>query len=139
MKLQNIELINYSNVLNTFSEKHLPQKISFAITKNLITISKELEPYTESLNKVLEQYKDYFVKDKNGEVQNLSVGIPEVDIEHMDDYIKDIDDLLSAELDVNLYLVDEEIFDYEDSERYDAMSAKDIIALQTILCNKEDK
>ena len=40
MKVRNIDLINYNNILNGFAEKHLPQKIGFAITKNIITISK---------------------------------------------------------------------------------------------------
>lgn len=137
MKVRNIDLINYNNILNGFAEKHLPQKIGFAITKNIITISKELEPYQKSLEKVIENYKDFFVKDENDEIVRLSVGIPEVDTDHMDDYIKDVDELLSVEIDVELYTIEEAVFDYEDSERYDAMSATDILALRSVLCEKK--
>lgn len=136
MKINNMTLVTYDNILAAYTEKHLPQKISYAITRNIIAIEKELEVYKRSLSKIVEAYKDYFVKDDNGNIKNLSVGIPEVDVEHMDDYIKEVDDLLSIELDVELYKIDDNDFNYEDSERYDAMSAKDIIALQTILCDK---
>ena len=137
MKVRNIDLLNCNNVLNKYAEKHLPQKISFAITKNIITISKEIEPYKKSLSKVIEAYKDFFVKDDNGEIVTMSVGIPEVDTDHIDDYLKDVDDLLNIEIDVELYFIEDSAFDYEDSDRYDAMSAIDIMALQSVLCMKQ--
>ena len=139
MKVKNIDLINYNSILSNFIEKRLPQRISFAITKNKIVIEKELEAYKKSLDKIVGGYEEFFVRNENGEVQTLSIGVPEVDVDHMDSYIKDIDELLSIEQDIDLYFLEESAFDYEDSDRYDAMSAMDIFSLQAVLCKNIDK
>lgn len=40
MKMTNLVMVNLMNTLQAYSAKKLPQKISFAITRNLIKISK---------------------------------------------------------------------------------------------------
>lgn len=136
MKATNMLLLTYENILEFYSNKSFPQKISYAIMKNMVAISNELEPYRKSMNKVLENYKDYFIKDKNGEPILSEIGVPKVDEEHTKDYKADIDELLNLEIDVNdLYSIDEDVFEYEDSERYDSMNARDIINLKAVLCN----
>lgn len=139
MKIKNIDIINYENVLEYFGDKKLPQKISYAITKNMFIISKELEPYRVSLQKIIDAYQDYQIKNSNGEIENMSIGIPKVDKEHETNYLSEVNDLINIETNIELYHIGEDVFDYQDSERYDAMSAQDIITLQSVLCKMNDK
>lgn len=139
MKINNTILVNYDNVLGYFGKKKLPQKISYAITKDMIIISKELEAYRTSLQKIIDAYKDYQVKNESGEIENMPIGIPKVDKDHEVDYLSEVEDLLNIETDIELYYIEEEVFDYQDSERYDAMSAHDILTLQSVICKKDDE
>lgn len=139
MKIKNIDIINYKNVLEYFGDKKLPQKISYAITRNMLIISKELEPYRVSLQKIIDAYQDYQIKNSNGEIENMSIGIPKVDKEHETNYLSEVNDLINIETNIELYYIDEDVFDYQDFERYDAMSAQDIITLQSVLCKMNDK
>jgi len=138
MKIKNIEMVNIAQTLDSFAEKYLPQKISYAITRNITMIGSDLQSYSKSLDKILKTYSDYVVKDEKGEVVNLPFGVPKVDDEHIDEYLKEIDELLGIEVDIDFYTIDSSIFDYE-SDKYDPLSAKDIMVLQKILCEpKED-
>ena len=140
MKIKNIDLISINQILNTYAEKKLPQKISFAITKNMMILSKDLEVYFKSLQKILDEYKEFYKKNQNGETVNLPIGVPEVDEGHMEEYIKELDELLGIEIEIELYTIDESVFDYDDtSGRYDVLTASDIIQLQNILCYKEEE
>ena len=131
MKVNNFTLVNMMNNLKRFGEKKLPQKISYAIMKNIYIINKDIEIYEKSLQKIIDSYKDYFVKD-----EILENGLPKVDDEHMEDYITEINELLAFEVDIDLYYIDEDVFDYEDSDRYDSISAADLIQLRMILCKE---
>lgn len=131
MKVNNFTLVNMMNNLKRFSEKKLPQKISYAIMKNIYIINKDIEIYEKSLQKIIDSYKDYFVKD-----EILENGLPKVDDEHMEDYITEINELLAFEVDIDLYYIDEDVFDYEDSDRYDSISAADLIQLRMIICKE---
>ena len=131
MKVNNFTLVNMMNNLKRFGEKKLPQKISYAIMKNIYIINKDIEIYEKSLQKIIDSYKDYFVKD-----EILENGLPKVDDEHMEDYISEINELLNFEVDIDLYYIDEDVFDYEDSDRYDSISAADLIQLRMIICKE---
>lgn len=131
MKVNNFTLVNMMNNLKRFGEKKLPQKISYAIMKNIYIINKDIEIYEKSLQKIIDSYKEYFVKD-----ETLENGLPKVDDEHMEDYITEINELLAFEVDIDLYYIDEDVFDYEDSDRYDSISAADLIQLRMIICKE---
>ena len=131
MKVNNFTLVNMMNNLKRFGEKKLPQKISYAIMKNIYIINKDSGIYEKSLQKIIDSYKDYFVKD-----EILENGLPKVDDEHMEDYITEINELLAFEVDIDLYYIDEDVFDYEDSDRYDSISAADLIQLRMIICKE---
>ena len=131
MKVNNFTLINMMNILKNFSEKKLPQKISYAIMKNIYIINKDVDIYETSLKKIIESYNDYIIKD-----EYLDNGLPKVDDEHMEDYISEVNDLLAFEVDIDLYYIDEEVFNYDDSARYDPISASDLIQLRALLCKE---
>ena len=135
MILKNKDILNRVNVLNGYCTKRLPQRISYAITRNAKIFSDEIESYNKELKKILDNYKEYYVKDDKGEPQiDKTSGLPVIMPEHSNDFMQEIMELLEIEIDVKPYFIDESLFDYDD-EKYDAMSAIDIINLQSVLCD----
>ena len=139
MKMTNFTLVNMMNVLQSYSDKKLPQKISFAITRNLMKISKEYSVYDAQLKKLFESYSDHMVKDDNGNMQTYDSGIPIVDDSIKPEFDEQIAELLNIEIEVDMYYIDQEVFDYDDKGIYDAMSAQDIMVLQSILCKQDNE
>ncbi|MDE7425669.1 MAG: hypothetical protein K2N51_18570 [Lachnospiraceae bacterium] len=138
MKLTNFVVINMINTLEKFSEKKFPQKISYAITRNLILLKSDYDCYIKSLNKLFVDYNDHMVRDKNNNVMNNDMGIPIVDNDVEKEFNEEISNLLNIEIELELYHIPENVFDYEDNtNRYDSLSAVDIMSLQGILCNQE--
>lgn len=135
MKCNNFDIISISNVLNTYADKKLPQKISYAITRNIMNISGDLDCYSRQLNKIIDSYKEY-QKKENGEPVMSPIGVPLVEDKYTEEYMGEISALLNIEVDVSLYTIDESEFDY-DGERFDSLSASDIMKLAKILCYKE--
>lgn len=138
MKMTNLVMINVMNTLQAYSNKKLPQKISFAITRNLMKISKEYESYNTQLEKIFGMYSDHTLKDEEGNVIKTPNGVPAVDDTVKEEYNEQIRDLLNIDIDIDLHQIDPETFDYDDKGIYDAMSAHDIIILQSILCNTNE-
>ena len=139
MKMTNFTLVNMVNALQNYSDKKLPQKISFAITRNLIKISKEYDVYDTQLKKLFESYSDHMVKDDEGNIQTYDSGIPIVDDSIKAEFDEQIAELLNIEIEVDMYYIDPEVFDYDDKGIYDAMSAQDIMVLQSILCKQDNE
>lgn len=139
MKMTNFTLVNMVNALQNYSDKKLPQKISFAITRNLMKISKEYSVYDAQLKKLFESYSDHIVKDDNGNIQTYDSGIPIVDASIKAEFDEQIAELLNIEIEVDMYYIDPEVFDYDDKGIYDAMSAQDIMVLQSILCKQDSE
>lgn len=138
MKLTNFTIVNMINTLEKFSEKKFPQKISYAITRNLILLQTDYNCYIKSLNKLFADYNDHMVRDKNNNVVNNDMGIPIVDNDVEKEFNEEISNLLNIEIELELYHIPENVFDYEDNtNRYDSLSAVDIMSLQGILCNQE--
>lgn len=136
MVLKNKDILTRVNILNGYCVKRFPQRISYAITRNVMIFSEEIESYNKELKKILDNYKEYYVKDDKGEPQIDKVsGLPVIMPEHSNDFMQEIMELLEIELDVKPYFIDESLFDYDD-EKYDTMSAIDIINLQSVLCDK---
>ena len=135
MKIKNIDLINITNILRGFSDYKLPQKISYAIVKNIKMLENDVEIYNNLLLKIFSNYEPYTLKDDNGEPKTTDIGIPVVDKEHEEQLYNEINELLNVEVDITLFSIPEEVFDYEESDRYDVLSSKEIINLQAILCN----
>ena len=134
MKLKNIELIDYVQTLSEFGEKQLPQKIAYAIMRNAAIVKKDIDIYYSSLEKIIDKYSEWIEKDDEGNQVILSSGIPKVDDEYMENYVNDINELVAIEIDVDLYHIPEELFNYDDSGKYDVLSAADITRLKRVIC-----
>ena len=135
MKLTNIEIVNIINILEQYSEKKLPQKISYAITKNILILKEDYLCYEKELNKIFDIYDADLQKDEEGKLIRSENGIPLLKKGSNNSFVKDVTELLNITVDINLYKINSELFDYIDSEnRYDPLSPKDIIILQDVLC-----
>lgn len=135
MKMTNFMLVNFMNTLEAFQDKKLPQKISYAITRNLMNISEEYQVYAAQLKKIFDAYADYIVRDEQGTIRYSPNGIPIVEEAVTEEFHEQLTDLLNIEFDMDMYLISLDIFDYEDKDRrYDVLSADDIMKLQMILC-----
>lgn len=137
MKMTNMVLVNLINTLGSYSTYKLPQKISYAITKNIMTIQKEYNVYEQQMKKIFENFDQYTLKDENDNSLFEENGLPKIQKEHQDDFIKEMNELLKIEVDIALYYVDSTVFDYEDSPRFDPLTPNDIMMLQSILCKQE--
>ena len=139
MKYKNIEVVSIVNFLNSISEKKLPQKISYAIMRNTSNFQKECNYYEQALKKILEGYKDFFVKKSDNELVMTSIGVPLVDNKHMKEYTEEIQELLDIEVEIQIYKIDRKDFDYEDPNgKYDVLTVKELLQLTNLFC-KEDK
>lgn len=134
MKMTNYTLVNLVNELEPFGNKRLPQKISYAITRNVILATREYQIYEAQLNKIMEEYSECMVKDDKGNPKLNEVGIPEVEESSREEYLGKIVELLNMEINVDIYTIDEETFNYEDCDKYDTLSPNEMIKLQSILC-----
>ena len=139
MKITNFDLIQINNVLDESGKKKLPQRINFAIIKNLKILKEDLETYQESLQSLFKSYDEWMIKDENGQPKMDAQGIPEVEESHRTEFQTELIDLLNLQIDVDLYQLDDDVFNYEDNDRYDALSAQEIMTLQRIICKEEKK
>lgn len=137
IKMTNAHIISIINLLNGFGNKMLPQRISYAISKNLKNLNKEYDFYQEELQKLLKRYTDYYEKDDDGNIKILPNGIPSVQEPHNKDFENELSELLSMESDITLYKIDASVFDYDDA-KYDALSPAEITTLMGILCDDEE-
>ena len=137
MKITNYNLIKMINTLEGYVDKKLPQKISYAITCNFMEISKKYNTYDTQLKKIFNLYSEHIHKDKNGNIEVSSNGIPIVDEDVKSEFDEQITDLLNIEINVDMYYIEKNVFNYEDKGIYDALSANDIMILQSILCKPE--
>ncbi len=138
MKIKNIDLVNLTNLFGSCSNKRLPQKLAYAIMKNMRILDKDLSIYREMLQKIFEAYKPYSEKDDKGEVKVNEQGIPIVDKDHEKAFYDEINSLLLLEIEVQFYTISEEVFDYDEGDRYDSLSVQDMINLQEVLCEAKE-
>jgi hypothetical protein len=134
MKLSNMAIINRINTLNKYADTRLPQKISYAITRNLIIFQREYDCYSEELKKIINKYEDSMAKDEMGNIQHNENGFPVFSGDVPKEFTDDISTLLAIEVDVEPFFVPADLFDYDDS-RYDSLTGREIVVLQEMLCN----
>lgn len=90
MKMKNIEIINRINGLGAVADLPLPVRLTYAIRKNARKLETEYNDYFESYTALKKKYKD----DKES---------PECN--------KELEELLNIEVEVDIHMVPETIFD----------------------------
>lgn len=141
MEINNFTLIQMTQILNTYITKKLPQKIGYAIMKNMKIIANDVEVYNEAFLNLEEKYQDDIKKDEKGEILRYENGSPFFNTpEIMEQFSKELEELLNITNEYNLYQIDEDLFNYDDSDgKYDVLSPNDIMILQSILCKNENE
>lgn len=139
MKITNIGILEINTFLSQYEDKKFPQKIVFAIMKNLSIYANEQRLYQEALKKILQKYDEYFEKDENGENKLLENGLPVISSEQEESFYGEINELLNVVNEVEPYYIDREVFEYEDNDKYDLLSAKEMFLLMSILCKPEEE
>jgi len=138
MKITNAALVGFVSALDSFCDKKLPQKISYAITRNMMIAQKEYEIYEQQLKKIVRDFDKHIIKDKDGNTLFEKNGLPKIDDTEKENFAHEINDLMCVEIEIDLYQIDISVFDYEDNDRFDPLSPADIMILQSILCKKEE-
>ena len=137
MKYTNKQIVDIMGFLGTMGEKKLPSKISYAIMRNLVIFKREYDVYENALNKLMNDYKEYIVRDDNENPVLFSNGIPKMSDSMVSEFEKELIELLSIEVNISPFYVQESIFEYDDlHSHYDALSASDIFSLIDIMCEK---
>lgn len=136
MKMKNQKVINTINLLDSFSEKKLPQKISYAIIKNILLLKNEYNIINTGLEKIFNQYKDYFIVNDNNELIRNRNGIPTLSDENKkEEMYTQLSELLNIEIEIPIYTISLDYFNYDDNNIYDVLTPQDIMTLSSILCD----
>lgn len=139
MKTNNITLINMYYTLMNCSTYKFPQKIGYAIMKNLKILQPDVDIYNEAYAKLEDKYVDKIQKDKDNQIKRSENGSPIfVTTKDAEVFLKEYSELADIEIEVNLYQINDALFDYDDSnDKYDALSPGDMFKLQKILCEEK--
>lgn len=139
MKVTNFALIEMMNILQSISEKKLPQKLSYMIAENVEIIENKYNLYESQLKKLFESYDKYIIRDNEGNALLEKIGVPKVKDEVSEEYHEQIAELLNIVVDLNIVSLNPELLDYDDKNGlYDIITIKDIRNLKTFLCNNND-
>lgn len=138
MKIKNISLLEMNAFLSQFEDKKLPQKIVFAIMKNLSIYAKEQQFYQNALKKILSKYEEYIEVDEDGNKKNDANGLPVIIEAQRVNFYEEINDLLMIETEIKPYYISKDVFEYEDTDnKYDTLTAKEMFLLMSVLCEPE--
>lgn len=141
MRINNFLMINTLNLLNDYMTYKLPQKISYAIIKNHNLLKNDAAVYNAAYEKLEQRYAEFFQKDKDDNVCRNELGTPLfTNNEIGEKFTDELAELLNIENDYDFYYIDESYFDYDDSDcRYDVLLPKDILVLQSIICEHPEQ
>lgn len=138
MKITNKALISLVSMLQHYMDKKLPQKISYAVMRNFTILSDEYQFYSKQYQKLVDEFKDKIEKDESGDPKLDSNGFPVINnVKARKDFCEPLDELLNIQLEVERFTLDESDLNYEDSDRYDALSPADLYNLKVLLCDTE--
>lgn len=124
MKIKNSQIVSFINGVVELREKQLPVKLGYAIAKNLGAMKSISEAYEEERIKVLSKYAE---KGEDGKflVEDNSYVIPD-----MENYGREIGELLEIENEVAIHTVAFEELEKCDSDKFDALSFQNIQVLE---------
>lgn len=106
MKIKNSVIINSVNPLKEIMDyPDVPIKVSFKLIKNAKKIDAILESYNEANRKLLNKYVE---KDENGEMKRDKDGNVQISTSCVNDYIRERNELLEVENDIDLEIIDAE-------------------------------
>ncbi|WP_066895654.1 hypothetical protein [Clostridium nigeriense] len=101
MKISNEKLVNSIGVLSKLTNMELPIKLSYAFSKNITKIDRELTAYNKERQKLIEKYG---AKDKEGNLKTKEDGT--INITDVDSFNNEIKEILEIETEVDIHLID---------------------------------
>ena len=101
MKLSNEKLVNSIGVLSKLTNMELPIKLSYAFSKNITNIDRELVAYNKEKRKLIKKYGE---KDKEGNLKTKKDGT--INILNIDNFNKELKEILEIETEVDIHLID---------------------------------
>ena len=101
MKLSNERLVNSIGVLSKLTNMELPIKLSYAFSKNITKIVRELTAYNKERQKLIEKYGERNKEGKLNIKENETINILDID-----KFNKDLKEILEIETEVDIHLID---------------------------------
>ena len=102
LNLSNERVVNTINALSKLNNAQLPIKVAYAISKNVNMIESELKVYNTEKAKLVNKYGE---KDKEGKLKVGENGNVPLKEEHIEDYNRDIKELLSIENEMDIHMI----------------------------------
>lgn len=124
MKLSNRTIINTINAIGGARERALPIKASYAISKNLLKLEKEVEAYNLEREKLLKKYAE---KDEAGEIKADELGNIKFIKKYKEKWNKEIIELLDIEVEVDIHKFDLSVLDNVE------MSVQELMAIDFMI------
>lgn len=100
MKITNRRIVNDANFLGTLNNKQLPIKVSYAISKNVSKLERELKIYNSEREKIINKYCK---KDEEGNLVIDENNQYHIEYENIDVCNKELNELLDIEIEVNIH------------------------------------
>lgn len=101
MNLSNEKIVADAEALGLISQKQLPVKVSYAISKNIAKIELELKVYNDERQKLVEKYS---IKDNDGKTL-VEDGKVTIQPEYVDNWNTDTKSLMSIENEFDIHLI----------------------------------
>ena len=124
------EVIKRYNSLAKLSQKKLPIKIGYAVSKNLTILQEEYRLIEESRVNIL---KNYAEKDEKGNpiIENGCYQLGD----SQSDFNKEYQDYLETDIDIETYQIEESELDKLDDGRYDILTASELLGIEFLFKN----
>ncbi|MBS5937107.1 hypothetical protein [Clostridium sp.] len=106
MKLSNEKLVNSIGVLSKLTNMELPIRLSYAFSKNITKIDRELTAYNKERGKLIEKYGE---KDEEGKLKTKEDGT--INILDIESFNIDLKEILEIETEVDIHVIDLEKVD----------------------------
>lgn len=111
MKIKNSVILNSTNALKELMEcQDVPVKVSFKLIKNVKKIDAALEAYNATNKMILEKYGE---RREDGELLIDAEGNLKISLEHIEQYLKDKNELLEMENDIEIDTIKADEFTIE--------------------------
>ena len=101
MKLSNEKLVNSIGALTKLTNMELPIRLSYAISKNITNIDRELVAYNKEREKLIMKYGE---KDEEGNLKTKEDGT--INILDIESFNKDLKEILDIEAEVDIHVID---------------------------------
>lgn len=99
VKMTNKEILEKVSGLGEISSRKLPVKVSYAISKNISKVERELKHYNEERQKLI---KEYCLKEDDGTLK-ITDGNYDIGPERLEDFNKEINELQEIEVEMDIH------------------------------------